>query len=449
MSPSLFEWSVSQFIAQHQLLDKAKPYLVALSGGADSVALLLALCHLGYRAEACHCNFRLRGNESDRDEQFCVALCQRLSVPLHRIHFDTTQYASLHKVSIEMAARELRYRYFEQLLTDTDAQGICVAHHRDDSVETFLINLIRGTGINGLTGIAPRHDHVIRPLLNVSRQDILDYLAQQQQDYVTDSTNLVPDVVRNKIRLQVLPLLRTINPSVSDSIATTAQHLSEANKMLEAIIDNSQLIVTDSQGVTYIKKELLLAQASPEFVLHTLLAPFHFSGTSIAEILSSIDAVGKRWQSSTHQLVIDRENILTRSLDASSRVAPTIKIPEAGKYNIQREDSFIKVDTYERTPDFQPSRKPMIVTLDADKVDFPLTLRSPRTGDRFHPFGMKGSKLISDFLTDAKCSAFDKDDQLLIEDAHQHIVWLVGHRTSDDSRIDNHTTRILQIEYLS
>ena len=177
MNISRFEQNVKQFIARHQLLDKDKPCLIALSGGADSVSLLLALLHLGYKTEACHCNFHLRGSESVRDEQFCVSLCERLGVPLHRIHFDTEQYASLHKVSIEMAARELRYRYFEQLIQDLEAQGVCVAHHRDDSVETLLINLIRGTGINGLTGIAPRNGHVLRPLLNVSREDILEYLS--------------------------------------------------------------------------------------------------------------------------------------------------------------------------------------------------------------------------------------------------------------------------------
>lgn len=293
MNISRFEQNVKQFIARHQLLDKDKPCLIALSGGADSVSLLLALLHLGYKTEACHCNFHLRGSESVRDEQFCVSLCERLGVPLHRIHFDTKQYASLHKVSIEMAARELRYRYFEQLIQDLEAQGVCVAHHRDDSVETLLINLIRGTGINGLTGIAPRNGHVLRPLLDVSREDILEYLSLQQQDYVTDSTNLVPDVVRNKIRLQVLPLLRTINPSVSDNIATTATHLAEANKMLIATLSDSRLTQTDSKGITAISKEELLSKASPEFVLHALLSPYHFQGTSILEILNSIDAVGK------------------------------------------------------------------------------------------------------------------------------------------------------------
>lgn len=447
MNISRFEQNVEQFIARHQLLDKDKPCLVALSGGADSVSLLLALLHLGYKTEACHCNFHLRGSESVRDEQFCVSLCERLGVPLHRIHFDTEQYASLHKVSIEMAARELRYRYFEQLIQDLEAQGVCVAHHRDDSVETFLINLIRGTGINGLTGIAPRNGHVLRPLLDVSREDILEYLSLQHQDYVTDSTNLVPDVVRNKIRLQVLPLLRTINPSVSDSIATTATHLAEANKMLSAALSDSRLTHTASKGITAISKEELLSKASPEFVLHALLSPYHFQGTSIREILNSIDAVGKRWQSSTHQLVIDRNTILVKALEEDKQ-AYALKIPETGKYSCA-EEHYIKVESLDRTSDFCPSRKPMVATLDAGKVEFPLTLRRTNPGDRFRPFGMKGSKLVSDFLTDIKCNAFEKEEQLVVEDASQRIVWLIGRRTAEDFRIDDSTNRILQIEYIS
>ena len=447
MNISRFEQNVGQFIARHQLLDKDKPCLVALSGGADSVSLLLSLLHLGYRAEACHCNFHLRGNESERDEQFCVSLCERLGVPIHRIHFDTEQYASLHKVSIEMAARELRYRYFEQLVKNLAAQGVCVAHHRDDSVETILINLIRGTGVKGLTGIAPRNGYVLRPLLDVGREDILEYLSLQQQDYVTDSTNLVPDVVRNKIRLQVLPLLRTINPSVSDSIATTASHLAEANKMLSATLSDCHLARTDSNGITVISKKKLLSKASPEFVLHAVLSHYHFQSTSVEEILNSINAIGKRWQSPTHQLVINREALLVRSLQIMSQ-SFTLKIPEPGKYSCG-DGHYIKVDSLDRTPDFCPSRKPMVATIDADKVAFPLTLRKAKHCDRFRPFGMAGSKLVSDYLTDIKCNAFEKEDQLLIEDARQRIVWLVGRRTSEDCRVDDSTSQILQIETMS
>ena len=213
---------VRRFASVHDLFVKGGKYIVALSGGADSVAMLLVMRlmaqELGLKVDAAHCNFHLRGDESMRDELFCKDLCQRLGVPFHVVHFDTQAYADLHHVSIEMAARDLRYAYFENLRQDIAALDICVAHHRDDSVETVLLNLVRGTGLRGLRGIQPRNGHIIRPLLTVSRQDILQFLSAQGESYVTDSTNLHNDVKRNKIRLDIMPLLRELNPSVAQSI---------------------------------------------------------------------------------------------------------------------------------------------------------------------------------------------------------------------------------------
>lgn len=217
-----FVASVSSFANIHHLFAKEGVYLVALSGGADSVALLLALLDMGVRVEAVHCNFHLRGEESDRDEQFCKDLCSKYNVELHLVHFDTCEYAALHHVSIEMAARDLRYAYFERLRSDMGAEAICVAHHRDDSVETVLLNLVRGTGLRGLRGIQPKNGNIVRPLLCVSRDDIECFLDSIGQDYVTDSTNLHDDVKRNKIRLDVLPLLETLNPDVRQSIFRTS-----------------------------------------------------------------------------------------------------------------------------------------------------------------------------------------------------------------------------------
>ena len=204
---------VKQFIAEKHLLKADCLYLVALSGGADSVALLLVLKELGYSIEAVHCNFHLRGEESLRDEQYCKELCERENIPLHIAHFDTKEYADLHKVSIEMAARDLRYKYFFQLKDDLQAAAICVGHHKEDSVETILINLLRGTGLSGMMGISPDANSIIRPLLSVSRQEIEQYLEERNVNYVTDSTNMIDDVVRNKIRLNIIPLLQEINPS--------------------------------------------------------------------------------------------------------------------------------------------------------------------------------------------------------------------------------------------
>ena len=186
----MFIRRVSQYIEEKHLLQPGDKVLVALSGGADSVALLRVLLRLGYVCEAAHCNFHLRGEESLRDEQFVRELAARLDVPLHVIHFDTNEYAASHGVSVEMAARELRYGWFGQLRRECGARVVAVAHHRDDSVETFLLNLVRGTGINGLQGIRPVNGEVVRPLLCVSRAEILEYLASLGQAYVTDSTNL-------------------------------------------------------------------------------------------------------------------------------------------------------------------------------------------------------------------------------------------------------------------
>ena len=245
---STFVNQALRFATAHQLFTPRGKYIIALSGGADSVSLLLVLKHLesefGITLEAAHCNFHLRGDESLRDEQFCQQLCRRLHVPLHLVHFDTHAYADLHHVSIEMAARDLRYAYFEQLRRDIHAHDICVAHHRDDSVETLLLNLVRGTGLRGLRGIQPRNAHIIRPLLSHSRQQIEQYLDALGESYVTDSTNLHNDVKRNKIRLNIIPLLRELNPSASQSIFETSLRVTEALKIFDDAIQHAIADVT-------------------------------------------------------------------------------------------------------------------------------------------------------------------------------------------------------------
>lgn len=450
-----FLQKIAEYIDCHQLLKADGKYLVALSGGADSVSLLLALHSLGYQIEACHCNFRLRGKESDRDEDFCVSLCMRLHIPLHRIHFDTMEYAHLHKMSIEMAARDLRYRYFEQLRRDIEADGICVAHHSNDNVETVLINLIRGTGLRGLTGISPKNGYILRPMLGVSREDILTFLTTEQQDFVTDSTNLVDDVVRNKIRLNILPLLAEINPSVVENIAAMTCYLSEADKMLQAVVEQAQLATHThlealNDDLVSISKKGVLAQVSPSYTLYILLTPYGFTGNAIQEILSSINASGKIWISATHQLVIDRDAILVKR--KSTAIGPTSsaqhKIPETGLYRLSELQS-IRVSIYEKGNGFKPSRLSQLITLDADQVAFPLNVRATQRGDRFHPFGMRGTKLVSDYLTDKKKNFFEKQAQRVITDAQGSIIWLIGERTSEDYRITQNTTRILEIELIN
>jgi len=423
---------VRDFIGNNRLLTKEGLQLVALSGGADSVALLRVLLALDYRVEAVHCNFRLRGDESDRDEQFVKNLCQSHSVPLHLIHFDTAEYASFHQVSIEMAARELRYRYFDQLRQDIDAETVCAAHHRDDAVETFLMNLLRGAGIHGLTGIRPRNGHIVRPLLGVSRQDILQYLDFIGQDYVTDSTNLQPDVLRNKLRLQLIPLLEKLSPGASNNIARSATYLSEAEKVY-----NASLSAFGAQwGLSL---STLKSFPSPLCVLHEWLSPLGFNRTQIDQILTCLDGgSGREFTSATHTLVIDRESILVEPI--STPMKPLI-IPETGNYRIDNQ----RLLEVELLSDITISKTANCATLDISKVQFPLTLRPVHEGDTFCPFGMEGHRLISDFLTDLKRSVLDKRRQLVVTDATGTIIWLVGLRTDNRFRVTPDTTTILRL----
>ncbi len=429
---------ITAFVERHHLLshDTGK-YIVALSGGADSVALLLVLKQLGYNVEAAHCNFRLRGAESDRDEQFVRSLCERLQIELHLIHFDTKTYADVHQVSIEMAARELRYRYFEQLRQDIGAEDVCVAHHQDDAVETLLMNLIRGTGIHGLTGIRPRNGHIVRPLLCVTRAEIVRFLDSIGQSYVTDSTNLVPDVVRNKIRLEVLPLLQQINPAASENIARTARWMSEAEKVYNEAF-NIPLFTSHSSLFTS-PISTLLTKPSPECFLFELLTPHGFTSSQVEQVFDALNGPsGRVFQSPTHELLIDRDQLIIE--ERQSSIAP-MRIPESGLYRLPDGRQF----RAENSDEVAVSRDPHCATLDADKVRFPLTLRTVKTGDRFQPYGMKGTRLVSDYLTDRKRTLFEKRRQLVVTDAQGEILWLVGERVAHHYAITDATRSVLRL----
>lgn len=474
------------FASVHELFVYGGKYIVALSGGADSVSLLFVLKHLehelGIDVEAAHCNFHLRGAESVRDEEFCKQLCERLSVPLHLIHFDTQAYADLHRVSIEMAARDLRYGYFENLRRDIEAQDICVAHHRDDSVETVLLNLVRGTGLRGLRGIQPRNGNIIRPLLSLSREDIVQYLDALGESYVTDSTNLHNDVKRNKIRLDVMPLLRELNPSVSQSIFESSLRVGEALKVFDEALKRSIAdVTTPPRGYTCskctnqpvrkctnqpllvqqrllhqqrctlqanhpltISIDRLKQQPSPEYTLHEILSPRGFTSAQIDQIYGSLDtcSAGKIIASDSHELAFDRGSLLVQPRTNVADAARSMRIPETGTY-VFSDSLKIKVAAEDCGDDYVPSRAAYCVCLDASDIKFPLTLRHIEQGDRFVPFGMNGMKLVSDYLTDRKKNVFEKRAQLVVTDAQQRIVWLVGERTDNRFRITPHTQQAL------
>ena len=417
-------------------LSPDKLYLIALSGGADSVALALMMKEQGLKVRALHCNFHLRGGESDRDERFVRDFCQKHDIPLEVCHFDTLASAHLHKTSIEMEARDLRYQWFAQRVQALDAEAICVAHHKDDQAETLLLNLIRGTGLKGLAAMHPERIvnglRIIRPLLDITKEEILQYLARMRQGYVTDSTNLERDALRNRIRLDLMPMLRQLNPNITDCLARTAH-----NVRME--------LDTDSEESRY----------------HRWLAPYGFSRSQILDIYAHSSnakqtthhspltahhspltthhspftvhrSSGLTWHSATHTLLLDRGEWILQENKASDNTASQLHIEE------------LPTGTVLTTQDFLNQTQALI---DADSIKGALVLRPMRQGDRFRPYGMKkGTKLLSDFLTDRKVSLLDKQAQLVaVDSATDDIIWVVGREIDHRYRITPTTNRILRL----
>ena len=412
---------IVQFINRNRLFSPEEKILVALSGGADSVALLHLLLSAGYTCEAAHCNFHLRDAESDRDEAFVRNLSNARHVPLHTVHFDTKREAEERHISIEMAARELRYAWFEEIRKKCGAGVIAVAHHQDDSVETFLLNLIRGTGINGLRGIRPKNGKVVRPLLCIGRKEIISYLESIGQAYVTDSTNLQDEYTRNKIRLNLLPMMQEINPAVKESILKTAGHLDDAAIIYNKGIEEAKQRVMTDKGIQI---SALLQEPSPETLLFEILHPLGFNASQTKDIFQAADGQpGKIFANAGWRVVKDREFLLIEPVCETRR--PILEIRE-----------------YTYTPDFIIPRNKDTACLDADKLHLPLSLRLWQQGDSFVPFGMKGRKKVSDYLTDRKFSVFQKERQWVLC-AGEEIVWLIGERTDNRFKIDEKTKRVL------
>lgn len=415
---------VKEFIEKEDLFSKQDKILVALSGGADSVALTRILITLGYHCEAAHCNFELRGEESDRDEDFVRNFCRSLNIKCHSIHFETRRYAAQQSISIEMAARELRYNWFSKICEESDCQVVAVAHHKDDSVETMLLNLIRGTGINGLLGIRPKNGNVVRPLLCASRQEVVAYLHRMNQTYVTDSTNLEDEYTRNKIRLNLLPLMEEINPSVKDGLVKTSSYLNDISKVYQQAIKESidRIFITPEKEISI---EKLMNEPAPQALLFEVLFPLGFNSTQVEEVYGSLNGQpGKRFISSQWQVVKDRDLLLIEKVKTAN-----------DKPQIIFEEVLF-------TKEFVIPKDKNTACFDANKFKGVISIRKWEKGDYFIPFGMKGKKLVSDFMTDSKFSLLKKEQQWVLS-CNDQIAWLIGERTDNRFRIDDSTQKVI------
>ena len=441
---------VQEFIGKQQLLTDDAKVLVALSGGADSVALLRILLSLGYTCRAVHCNFHLRGEESNRDEQFVTALCHTLGVECEVVHFDTLAHAAEHKQSVEMAARELRYREFERLRQEHLLDVIAVAHHQDDAVETLMLNLIRGAGINGLTGMRVKNGPIVRPLLCLTREEIVNYLEYLGQPYVTDSTNLTDMYARNKVRLQLLPLMEQINPAAKSNIMQAAIHLGEASVIYNRAIGEAcaRIVTAHADGID-ISIEALLATEVPHAHLFEMLRPYGFNSAQVADIFRSLTSeAGRLFEAEGYTLLRDRTHLLVRSKAASTTADDIVyTLPQEGIVTLP-DGTRLSVCNIAPDTTWQVPKRNDVLCLDASRITEPLILRHPRPGDRFTPFGMRGSKLLSDFYTDIKLPHTEKTRQWLL--CHgEDIVWAVGLRGSERYRLDKTPERVICIELLN
>ncbi|WP_418895016.1 tRNA lysidine(34) synthetase TilS [Limibacterium fermenti] len=431
---------VRRFIGQNNLLTPHAKVIVGLSGGMDSMVLLDVLIKLGYECMAAHCHFHLRGAESDRDAGFVKEWCERHDINLKTIDFDTFAYAGRKKISVEMAARELRYDWFETLRREYQPQAVAIAHHQDDSVETVLLNLVRGTGIRGLTGIAAKNGYIVRPLLCLTRAEVEHYVKEHAIPYVTDSTNNDDYYLRNALRLNIIPALEKLNPSVKDSIFNTSRHLAEVKKVYD---DSICKAVKDVYRKDKIDIEVLLETVSPSAVLYEILSPLGFTPSTIDDALESVNAIsGKTFYSDGYRLIKDRSYFILDRLSSSENDvreytigAETSQITSPVHLDIRIEKRGVKLD-----------KSPLTLSADMDKLSFPLLLRKWNAGDWFVPFGMKGKKKLSDYFNDRKFSLKDKEDVWILT-SKDDIVWIVGKRADNRFRISEKTDRVFIIEY--
>ena len=432
------------FINKQKLFNKHHKIVVAVSGGIDSIALCYLLYNAGFSIAIAHCNFRLRGKESDEDEIFVKKIAQKLKIPFFLAHFNTKNYSESKGISIQMAARDLRYAWFEEIRKKNNYDYIAIAHHGDDEIETFFINLIRGTGLAGFHGIKPKMGKIVRPLMYSNRKEIEEFVKKNKIKYREDSSNASLKYIRNKVRHELIPFFKKINPEIEKTIHVEINRIRQVEQEFLKIVEEQKLaIVTKENKLLKINIEKLIALENRELYLYEFLKPYGFSGDIIHQISDSLTREsGKKYFSSSHRIIKDRSSLIlsgeNQVLTQSFKINKSTKkienpiclqlksIPYTSQFSIRKENNFAMIDL--------------------DKLSFPLILRNWEAGDYFHPFGMKGKKKLSDFFTDLKLSLYDKENSWLLCNKNGDIIWVVGYRISEKYKISTKTKNIYFVE---
>lgn len=416
---------------------------MAISGGSDSVVLAHLLNAADFKYSLAHCNFQLRGDASHEDEKFCKALAKKLGVKIYTKHFDTQAYCIAQKLTIQVAARTLRYEWFKELAKEHHYDYLLTAHNANDVVETVFINLLRGTGIKGVKGIVEKGEQLVRPLLKFTKEEIESYAKKKQINFRVDQSNLEDKYERNFLRLKVIPLLKKINPKLEETFIKNVSHFKEESEIVKDYLEErSTQLVTQAPGLIFISKKKLKREKYMKSVLHHLIAGYGFNETQQKNIIKNISTdslPGKIFASEIYQLIIDRNDLivkpLLKSLFSDQIYSTFEELENQSTFVVQSLEKFVL-----------PEKNELI--LQKSQLVFPLTLRKKRTGDKFKPFGMKGFKLISDFLKDEKINSVEKENCLLLVNGNDEIIWVVGRRSDDRYKVDQSKKEFLKLSLI-
>ena len=435
------------YIKKENLFSKEDHLLIAVSGGADS-SVLCALCaRAGFNFSLAHCNFTLRGEESDRDELFVKKMSIQLGVKLFSTSFDTISLAAKNKTSIEETARNLRYDWFKELMNESNKTEkpfsfLLTAHHADDNVETVVMNFFRGTGIKGLRGIKPKQQNIVRPLLFAHRKEIEEYALVNNIEYITDSSNASNDYTRNLFRNEILPLVEKVYPEASKNISKNIERFAAVEYLYEESIDKIKEKLIEKRGEEIHIPVLKLLKVKPlQTVIYEIIKDAGFTAMQVNEVEKLLHSEsGKYIKSSSHVILLNRKWLIISPLTASAQVANIVI--EEGVKDIFFEDKTLQIAASPNPEKFVADSS--IVFIDATQLTFPLLLRKWKVGDYFYPLGMTKKKKLNRFFIDLKLSILQKEKCWVLE-SDKKIVWVVGHRIDERFKITSNSKQILKL----